>query len=342
MIRKNLICLGFLFCFSNAFAARVAELPPWKWRADYWRISLMSDVFNSNSNLDSAGTNTFNRLPGDNKVQVFEFRPHIRYNLTDRSSFYFGAGFANVTSTTGIFQKNNSNLTDGLVGFDYVLIGQKIRLLSELEASYSALSLDNNTADALLSDGANFFRAQFFLFRPFSFANPYAHVGLKYRDQGLAQLLLFGGGVEKPFGESFLVGAGVEGEQPLISDTKTEAYRNLLSDRVMGGSRYFDAYNPSFLEGKAWLGFKPDPLWQIKVGASQTLTGTRSAYGQTYFFSLSINLDPRADPEGFTHYRESRSSAQKRGQKELIQFEPQPEDVNPKLFKDEERFEPLD
>jgi hypothetical protein len=342
MIRKNLLSLLLLFCFSKAFAARVAEVPPWKWRADYWRISLMSDYFNSNSNLDSTGTNTFNRLPVDNKIQVFEFRPHIRYNFTDRSSFYFGGGLANVTSNTGIFQRNNSNLTDGFIGFDYVLIGQKIRLLTELEASYSVTPLDNNAIDTILSDGANFFRGQFFLFRPFSFANPYAHVGLKYRDQGLAQLLLYGGGIEKPFGQSFLIGAGVEGEQPLISDTKSEAYRNLLTDRVSGGSRYFDAYNPSFLEGRGWVGFKPDPLWQIKVGASQTLSGTRSAYGQTFFFSLSINLDPRADPEGFTHFRESRSSAQKRGQKDVIQFEPQPENVNPQLFQDEERFEPLD
>ena len=337
-----LIVIMLPLCPSLSEAQRVSEIPPWKWRAHYWRLSMMTDYFSTNANLDSAGSTTFNKLPSGNKLQAVELRPHIRYNTSERSSFYCGAGLANLSTTTGVFQRNNSSATDAYVGYDYALISQNLRLVTELEASYSLAPLDNSTVDALVSDGANFLRGQFFLFRPFHFANPFAQVGLKYRDQGLSQQLLFGLGVEKPFGQSFLVGAELSGEQPLLSDTKTEGYRNLVSDRVMGGSRYYDAFNPSFLEAQGWVGFKPDPLWQIKVGVSQTLQGLRSAYGQTYFFSLSINLDPRADPEGFTHYRESRASAQKRGQKDLIQFEPQPEDVDQKIFQDEERFEPLD
>ena len=346
MIKKNLfvhltVALAIFHFATYAKASAIGEVPPGHWRADYWRFSMMSDYFTSTSNLSSSGTKTFNSLPNGNKVQVYEARPKLRYNTSDKSSFYLGGGIVDVSSVTGSVLRNNSGASEAFAGLDYILSGQYSRLVGELEASYAVTPYNVSNQNALLSDGADFVRAQVYFFRPYSFGNPFLHLGLQYRDQGYSQLILYGGGFEKPLGRSFLIGGGLEGEVSFISDSNNQIYRTALTDQVMGGSHYYAAYNPSYAEARLWTGYKPEDGWQFKLGLAQTFLGTNAAYGETVFLSFSINFDPRADAEGFARFRQSKSSARKKGQKDLNDFEPDPDNLNPEYFKDEQRFEPL-
>ncbi len=347
MIKKNLliqltIALAIFYIANRSPASPIEEVPPGHWRADFWRFSVLSDYFTSTSNLSSSGTRTFNSLPNGNKVQVYEARPKLRYNSSDKSSIYAGAGIVDVNSQTGSIKRNNSGASEVYAGLDYILSGQYSRLVGEIEASYAVQPYNVSNQNALLSDGADFVRAQIYFFRPYSSGNPFLHIGMQYRDQGFSQLLLYGGGFEKPLGKAFLVGGGIEGEVSFISDSNNSIYRTALTDQVMGGSHYFAAYNPSFAEARAWVGYKPDPGWQFKLGLAQTFLGTNAAYGSTAFLSFSINFDPRAEAEGFAQFRQTRSQARKKGQKDNREFEPDPDNVNPELFKDEQRFEPLE
>ncbi len=341
MIKKILICAVFIFV-KQASAAPINEVPPGQWRADFWRFSFLTDYFTTNANLSSSGIKTFNSLPAGNKLQVYELRPKLRYNLTNRASFYVGGGVVDVSATTASIGRTNSNVTETFAGMDYILAGQYSRLVGEIEGSYSTSRYSITDTNALLSDGADFVRAQLYFFRPTSFGNPFFHFGVQYRDQGYSQLGLYGVGYEKPIGQSFLIGLGAEGEFSFISDQNTQLYRTNLTDATMGGSHYFGAYNPSFTEGRLWAGYKPEPGWQMKLGYAQTFLGTNAAYGQSVFLTFSINFDPRADAEGFARFRQSKSSARKKGQKDINDFEPEPQNINPDLFKDEQRFEPLE
>ncbi len=323
-------------------AGAVSEVPPGYWRADFWRFSVFTEYFSSNANLSSSGTNIFNTLPSGNKIQVYQMRPKLRYNLTEKSSAYFGGGMVNVNSSTGSVLRNNSGVSEAFVGLDYILSGKFSRLVGEIEGSYATTPFNVSGGDALLSDGADFLRAQIYFFRPYSFGNPFLHLGVEYRDQGFSQLMLYGGGFDRPLGKSFLIGAGVEGELSFLSDSNNSIYRSALTDQVMGGSHYFAAYNPSSIDARVWGGYKPEPGWQFRLGYAQTFLGTNAAYGQSLFLSFSINFDPRADDEGFARFRQAKSSARRKGQKDLKDFEPERENLNPELFKDEQRFEPLE
>ncbi len=335
----------FLFGVGVALSANAvapSETPPGSWRGDFWRMSVFTDYYSSNSNLSSSGTRTFSTLPPGNKVQVYAVRPKLRYNFSEKSSLYFGGNIVNTSSVTGSVQRNNSGLGEAFVGMNYILSGQFSRLVGELEADYAATPYSATANDALLSDGANSIRAQFYFFRPYSFGNPFVHLGAQYRDQGYSQLILYGGGFEKPLGKSFLIGTGFEGELSFLSDTNSSIYRSALTDQVMGGSHYFAAYNPSFIDARIWAGYKPEPGWQFKLGYAQSFLGTNASYGQSFFLSFSLNFDPRADDEGFAQFRQSKSSARRKGQKDLNDFEPEKNNINPELYKDEQRFEPLD
>ena len=336
-----LLVSGILTSGEFVFANSIGEVPPGHWRADFWRFSVHSEYFTSDANFSSSGTKTFNKLEPGNKIQVYEIRPKLRYNISERSSYFFGGGIVGVNSNTGAILRNNSGVSEAFAGFDYILSGKFSRLVGEVEASYAPTPFSGSNGDALMSDGADFIRAQVFFFRPYSFGNPYLHIGVQYRDQGFSQLMLYGGGFEKPLGKSFLAGAGLEGELSFISDSNNSIYRTALTDQTMGGSHYFASYNPSFVDARFWGGYKPESGWQIKLGYAQSFLGTNAGYGQSVFLNFSINFDPRADDEGFAKFQQTKSSARRKGQKDLKEFEPDPERTTDELFKDEQRFEPL-
>lgn len=129
MIKKNLsrrfisifsITLLILSALQTVHAAPINEVPPGHWRADFWRFSVLGDYFTTHANFAPSGSQTYNSIPSGNKLQVYELRPKLRYNLTDRASVYVGGGFVDANSTTGAIVRNNSSASEAFVGADYI------------------------------------------------------------------------------------------------------------------------------------------------------------------------------------------------------------------------------
>lgn len=333
----------FLFCTWAMIAnASMDEMPPSRWREDFWRVSLIGDYYNTNANFGSSNSSSYNKISSGNSFYIYEFRPRIRYNPSKTFSTYFGAGGANISSQTGTNLRTNSNFTDVYAGSDISWNGKVWRMITELEGSFNLQPTDVATKEALLSDGAHYLKIDQYLFRPFKFANPYAHFGLKYRTQGLSQLYLYGFGFEKPFAQQFLVGVGIEGEGSFVSDSQTPSYRETVTNNVNGGSHYFNAYNPAYTQIKAWVGWMPETAWQVKFGYGQEFQGANTSYGQLFYLSLSFNFDPRAERDSFEYYKDTKSEVLKQSAKKIEKFKDDAKPIDPGLFQEEERFEPFE
>lgn len=319
--------------------AVATDLPPWRWKARAWRIDTQLSYFTTHANFDDAG-GTFERLPRDNAYSVTELRLRTRYNLLSRLSFYLGADAARATSRDANLDRENSALTDLTAGADVVLLQKWIRLIAELEGSYPLDPIDSGTTDVLTNDGVAFARASLLAYKPFRWVNSFVHSGVKYRTEGLATLLLWGVGLEKPFAQRYLIGLGLEGYRTLLSDSLRKAERTQVTNRVDGGSGTFYAYDPAVLETRVWFGWNPLDAWQLRVGYGNTLNGVRAAHGQTVFAQISFSLDPRPDRGAFQYYQNRSETIRHKTRKAIKSFDVQPEKTDPELFDNDDGFEP--
>ncbi len=331
---------AILIAVAAAPTARAAvEPPPWKWKAGHWRVTTQAARFSTGANYDDA-RGSFSRLPGDNSFAVTGLGLRARYNPSPRLSFYGGGDVAFATAKDAALERSNSAVTGVAAGVDYVLWQNWVRLVAEGEAFYSADQIDVDTTDALTNDGVHHLRATLFAFKPFKWLNAYAHVGLKARDEGLAALLPWGVGLEKPFRRRYLFGAGIEGHETLMSDELPQATRGAVTSRANAGSHAFYAWNPAVIEGRAWAGWSPVNAWQFRVGYGRTFNGVRAAAGQTVFLNLSYNFDPKPDRESFQYHRVRREVIRKKSRKAIEDFKPDPDKARPELFDPEDGFEP--
>lgn len=294
----------------------------------------------TDSNYDSS-RGSFEKLPNGNSFEVLEFGLRARYNANRRLSFYGGADVVNATSKDATLVRSNSALANVQAGADFLLLQTRsIRLIAEGEGLFSTDPIDIDTTNALTNDGVHHLRASLFAFVPFRWFNTYAHGGLKYRDEGLASLFVWGAGVEKPFRRQFLLGVGVEGFETVIGDELAQTSRSVVTERVNAGSQTFYTHDPALIEARAWAGWSPMNAWQFRLGYGQSLNGVRSAVGKTVFLNLSFNFDPKPDRESFQYHRVQRNAIRKKSRKAIEDFRVDPEKTDPALFDPDDGFEP--
>ena len=307
---------------SIAYAS-LTEPPPWRWDKGLWRLSLQTSYFFTEANYETRGI--VDRLPGDNSYRLAALGARARYHLLQKVSVYFGGGFAQALSQDPTLEREKTAFTDAVFGADWLLAREAngvADLVAELEGSFAIDQIDVDTTDALTNDGVNFLKALLFAHKSFPWFNIQGHVGGKFRAEGLASLLLWGVGAEKPLGKRYLLGAGVEGYETLGGDEVSEADRKTLTDRVNAGSFAFYSFDPALIEARAWAGWNPINAGQLRVGYGRTFNGVRSAAGQTVFLQLSYDFNPQPDRDSFDYYRSRRALRRKTNQEALKDFEP--------------------
>ncbi|MCM2281740.1 MAG: hypothetical protein NDI61_07825 [Bdellovibrionaceae bacterium] len=333
------LALTLLITIAATSARAAVELPPWKWKPGYWRVTTQAVHFSSDANYDSA-RGAFVRLPPGHSFSLTSFGLRARYNLNPRWSFFSGGEITQATAKDSSLERDNSALSNVYVGANAIVMQGWLRLIGELEALYSTDPIDIDTTDALTNDGVHHVRGSLFAFKPFRLFTVYAHGGLKYRDEGLATLALWGAGLEKPLFQRFLLGVGLEGYETVVNDELPAANRTSVTNRANAGSQTFFAHDPALLEARAWAGWSPVNAWQIRAGYGQSLDGVRSAAGQTLFVNVSYNFDPKPSRESFQAYRAQRAAIRKKSRQALEDFKVDSEKSDPDLFDPDDGFEP--
>ena len=318
--------------------ANALNNPPWRWNPNVWRISLAGNYVHTNQNYDTEAGN-FVELPQGNYLETYEFLPRARYNFSRSFSVYSGLNGADVTTQTGGRIRKKSAVNEVVLGTDILVYRGWAHLIASFEGGYPIFKIDTQTSDPLTSDGVWYAQGQLFLYRPWGFLNSYAQLGFRGRGEGLAQLLLYEFGLELPFSRNFLVGTGVGGASTIIKDELSSTERSTVTSRVNGGSHYYYAHDPEWIEWQAWVGFSPVKAWQVKGGYAQTFNGRNGAQYPKIFLSLSFDFDPKPDRGSFDQYETKGSNPKRRKKprspKKRDSFEPDIDQIDEELFEDE-------
>jgi hypothetical protein len=322
-----------LLLLSATVQAAAPETPPWRWKGGFWRISLLSDYAMTSANYtDTPGS--YASLDNGGSLTAYEFRPRVRFNTSDSFSLFGGVGGADVTATRLGVKRENSEFSEVYGGADWVIWKKWMRVLLEGEYSYPITPVDINTNQTLTSDGVMWGRVQIYGFKSFSWLGTYFHFGALIPDQGLARTFLYGVGAEAPLADGgLLFGAAFEGEEVLVGDQTIASDRTVVSDRVDGGSHYFYTYNPASLSARTWIGYSPEPAWQVKIGYDRVINGTHVAVTDTFFLLLSFNFDTHPDRENFELDQPVQPPPLTPNQRAVRDFKPNYEADHPELFK---------
>lgn len=317
--------------------ANALNNPPWRWNPHVWRITMAGNYVHTNQNYDAQAGN-FVQLPAGNYLETYEFFPRARYNFSRFFSVYGGLNGADVTTQTGGRIRKKSAVNEVVLGTDILLYKGWAHLIASFEGGYPIFTIDTQTNDPLTSDGVWYAQGHLFLYRPWGFLNSYGQLGFRGRGEGLSQLLLYEFGLELPFSQSFLLGTGVGGGSTIVKDELTSIERTTVTSRVNGGSHYYYAHDPEWIEWQAWAGFSPVKAWQVKGGYAQTFNGRNGAQYPKIFLSLSFDFDPHPDRGSFDQYEPRRASSpskRSKRKKKNNAFEPDVEQIDDELFEDE-------
>jgi hypothetical protein len=317
--------------------ANALNNPPWRWNPNVWRISMAGNYVHTNQNYDIEAGN-FVELPSGNYLETYEFFPRARYNFSRSFSLYAGLNGSDVTTQTGGRLRKKSSVNEVVLGADALLYKGWAHLIASVEGGYPIFQIDTLTNDPLSSDGVWYAQGQLFLYRPWGLINSYAQLGFRGRGEGVAQLFLYEFGLELPFSRNFLIGTGVGGASTAVKDELTSTERTTVTSRVNGGSHYYYAHDPEWIEWQAWAGFSPVKSWQVKGGYAQTFNGRNAAQYGKVFLSLSFDFDPQPDRGSFDRYEKSQSNSRPRKAKKSNKrnsFEPDVDKIDDELFEED-------
>lgn len=252
------------------------EAPPLFWRRNSWGISATGEYFSSNANY-SETRGSFEKLPGSNSFSVFEGTTRGRFAFTPWLSTYAGLGYAYTQTSDAAANRTNFALDRGLVGADFLLFRKFVRVIPELEIGFPLTSNTVGQTLPMVGHGATYVRAGTFLMKPFQRFTFSSYLGGNIPDQGLAKLFVYNASVEFKISKAFAVGAGVDGFETVMGDTKRELDRSRTALSANAGSARFWAFDPALLEARAWLAITPATGYSIRFGYGKTLNGVRSA-----------------------------------------------------------------
>lgn len=286
-------CLAFFvatIAIPSAQALTVPETPPPQWKEGNYGATLNSEFFSSSGNYEDQ-RNSFAKLAdtGTSKITAFENRIKGRYAPSDLSSWYLGVGYAQIRTTTATLETTNAGLNEVFLGVDFLSVRRWMNVVPELEFSYPVNATDTKQTTPLLSDGVSYARAGLFLFKRYPRFRVESYLGSHIPFEPLAKRFVYSLVAEVALFSSFTFGGGVDGYETVIADTNSYAQRKTLTDRVMAGSQRYWAKDPALLEGKIWLGLRPDRAFTIRLGYAKTINGLRTAEGNSILLNVTFN-----------------------------------------------------
>lgn len=316
---RSLAFLLTLFCICNTATAAQRPLNPW--RKGAFQFSAETTYFTSSANYLERGE--YEDLPNGGAFASVDAQFAGRYHFSRSISFFSGATLTRVSAESGSLTRTNSNLTQVFFGTDIVLTRKPLFLVAEIDASLSLDPIDPATDQALTSDGVHSLNAKLIASKKLWGLETFGSLGTRYRDEGLATLLTWTAGVQKPYGK-FDFGFGFGGTESLISDELTESERAAVTSRVNAGSLRYYSHNPALLEVRGWVNWMLSRAWTLEFTLAQTLNGANSAAGTSGTVGVTFSLPP------------PKNSASSAAPKRITdEFEVETQEVDPELFKED-------
>lgn len=313
----------------QANAVTAYEAPPGGWVESSFGLSASTEYFMSQANYENA-RGSYSRLPGDNKFSSLESKFRGRYNFTTLFSAFAGFGLGYSQATDSVYQKSNSQLTEAFAGADFLLNKKYVRLVPEVLVSMPMSPTDPNQTDPLTSDGVPYIRTGLFAHKPLryfrlgafgGFHIPLSDLGTRFAYEVTADMRLF---------TVVTIGGGINGYETFLADSSTFASRNQTALRANAGSQRFFAFEPSLIEARGWVGFRPDRSMWIRVGVAKTLNGINTAEGFALTGSIVFNSSPLIPTKN------SKSSERPDEVSAKQNFVPDSEDMDQDLFENQE------
>lgn len=308
-MRVSLVCAAFVA--SGLFllpTVALADLPPIYHVGDV-TLSESSSYFTTTSNFDRYGNKV-------NDSQLCGFSDCYFHTLTNSVDgvydldsglgvWRFGAGVnINYSASRGPdFPSGEKDRTNSQFNNIHFVIQKPIplqmfRLIPEIKGSVALNPINLNQIpysvgtnyydDALTSDDADTAQIGTWAVGNFPLGSLYAYVGYEYRDAEFASLIPWSVGGLAHF-HQFFGGIEMDGYDNATNDQYGYG-REMLTNRVDGGSFRYFAANPIESEFRLNAGYKFTPDFSVSAGFSNTISGQEVAIGQTLFASLSYSF----------------------------------------------------
>lgn len=256
---------------------------------------------NTEKNYESDGSG-YKALASDNYFQTLNVDTNVRWNPNSTLGLSFGASYASTESNNLTSVRTNSGFKDVTLGGDFLMYQGGFELIPEAYLIYPVSKFDKSTDDTLLGEGVKIAGAKLWFQKLWKSFNLYSSVGFEYLNEGRAYRIPYSLGAE--WDNRYLdVGTEVGGFSRAGNDdySDSEVVRTAVTDKVNGGSLKYGAVNPSLLEVKGWVNYDINESLSIKGGLSQTINGTNSAYGMTFFALINysfLGIEKNLRPEG--------------------------------------------
>jgi hypothetical protein len=276
-----------------------------------------------------ASGNTYRALPYGQSFELINFYLQARYDLSRRSSWYGQLNIASASSFGVDAKRSNSSVSDATLGYAYMAYSDAFDLITDFSVLAPFNKISENTDTVISNEGVVEAQALLRVQKDFSVIASYGYLGALYR-QSRSALLPWGVGLETVAPE-WIFGGKVFGYQSITddSDTNSKTQRQIVTDRVNGGSLQFYAVNPSWIDSDVYVKFKSRAGWSIAGGGGTTLTGSNYAAG----IHGAVNFTYAWDSEPSYYLKDSTTEDGLGSEKKVRKFKEQIDDgVDQKLF----------
>jgi hypothetical protein len=245
-----------------------------------WLLATSGQMFQTNGNY--VGSGGASSLAPGNSFQTLQAEVLSRYSLNSTWALFAAAHFAMSDSKSNNVNRNNSSLTEAVIGTHTKLEFSAFDLIPELSYLFPFEKNNNNQDSVMSSEGVTVLDARLRGQVAFEHFNLFSHAGYAMRS-GRSHLLNWELGFELPVSQSLLLGAKIYGSQSISNDPDTggsaEASRLAATNRVNGGSYYYYSVNPSLIEAEGFAKIKLGSRWAIGGFGGLTVSGSNAAAG---------------------------------------------------------------
>lgn len=250
--------------------------------------SSSTEFFTTTANYEKS-RGEYTSLPTNNNLTFLESKLRARYTATSRFSLFAGTTYASTRATDPLRTKTNARMSEFIGGVDWLVNVPYVQLTLEVLGSSPLDMSDPAQVVPMTNDGVFYFRPGVFVqkalrrFRLGGYAGVHAPAG------GLATRFIYEATVDTRLFWWFTLGGGVNGYETMLTDTSTLVNRQSTAGVSNVGSERFYSYNPALIEGRAWVGIRPNKAFWLRFGYAQTINGLHNAAGSSYLLSLVYN-----------------------------------------------------
>lgn len=282
---KVIIGLSLLIGISanNLFAG------PLGYRPNRYSVDIKTTYFDITKNFNEQGEEVNLTNSGDYRHVLNEIK--VQYDHDYRTSI-FAQTFASYTvSDDRNFERENLQLSDVLVGADYLVTDSWIRLVPSIAVKIPLYSFDNNTDDVIVNDGVYEVHTKINIAKDFNWFYSYAYLGLNYRGNGRSSLIPIGIEVLKQWNR-LAVGGGWSSYTGISddSDKNNPTERNDSLNRVNSGAKLYHSVEPEWQSINAWVAYYVERQMYLQFGFDHRLAGENTASFTALFANLHFSF----------------------------------------------------